>query len=266
MEAEANVLEGTEIVLVRHGRTVWNQLGKFQGAQDSPLLPEGIASAKALARRLAGSSSPIVCAYSSPLGRAWHTAEHLVAALNIELIAEPLLTERNYGCLEGLTHEEQWAKHPEVARKQSTRDEDFAPPGGGESRADVKKRASAALLAIARRHPKQRVLVVTHSGLLSSLMNVVLNQRPNPNPRLRTLRLANTALNLLRWSGDGWQLVLWGDVGEFAAAPPVAASSGAGSHLLGACASSPARLVLSAGAVGVLLGAATTAAWFRRCQ
>ena len=60
-------------------------------------------------------------------------------------------------------------------------------------------------------------------------MNVVLNQRPNPNPRLRTLRLANTALNLLRWSGDGWQLVL-GDVGEFAAAPPVAASSGAGSH------------------------------------
>ena len=90
-------LEGTEMILVRHGRTEWNAQGRYQGSKDSPLLPEGRKSAAAIGQRLATSKRPIVCVYSSPLGRAWSTAQLIVAELpSVPLIAERLLTERNY--------------------------------------------------------------------------------------------------------------------------------------------------------------------------
>jgi hypothetical protein len=54
-------------------------------------------------------------------------------------------------------------------------------------------------------------------------MNRVLNQKHQPNPRVRALALPNTAINMLRWKGDEWQLVVWGDVGEFST-PPVSAT------------------------------------------
>jgi 2,3-bisphosphoglycerate-dependent phosphoglycerate mutase len=245
-----NQLDGTEIILVRHGRTEWNAQGRYQGSKDSPLLPEGHASAKAVGKRCATSKKPIVCVYSSPLGRAWTTAQHIAAELHMVPVSEESLTERNYGCLEGLTHDEQWAQHPEAAHKHSTRDESWAPPGGGESRLQVRKRAADGLLAIARRHPRQRVLVVTHSGLLASLMTECLGQKPNPNPRVRTLKLANTALNLLRWSGDGWQLVLWGDTGD---------------DFVSAASQAPrAALVLAAGVAGALLGLGAATVVFSR--
>jgi probable phosphoglycerate mutase len=246
-------LDGTEIILVRHGRTVWNAEGRYQGSKDSPLLPEGRESAQAVGRRLATSKHPIVAAYSSPLGRAWSTAQLIVAELprSVPLIAEALVTERNYGCLEGLTHDEMLTQHPDAAQKHMTRDESYSPPGGGESRLAVRRRAAEGLLAIARRHPGQRILCVTHSGLLASLMTECLNQKPNPNPRIRTLKLANTALNMLRWSGDGWQLCLWGDTGdEFrAAVSPYARFA-----------------LLGASLAGVVLGATVAALAFRRSK
>ena len=70
----------------------------------------------------------------------------------------------------------------------------------------------------------QRILVVTHSGFLATIMRGVLCQAPQPNPRIRSLAIPNTAINVLRWSGDGWQLVLWGDVADFPparTAPPL---------------------------------------------
>ena len=92
---------------------------------------------------------------------------------------------------------------------------------------DLASERQAALLAIARRHPGERVLVVCHSGLLASLMTGVLGLEYTPNPRLRALAFPNTAINLLVWHGDSWTLTLWGDTGEFAAADGVAPAGGA---------------------------------------
>lgn len=42
-----------KLYFVRHGRTVWNQEGRFQGASgDSPLLPESIETLKRLGQYL----------------------------------------------------------------------------------------------------------------------------------------------------------------------------------------------------------------------
>ena len=48
----ANDIKGSTILLIRHGETEWNSLGKWQGQQDSPLTNQGISQAAALGNRL----------------------------------------------------------------------------------------------------------------------------------------------------------------------------------------------------------------------
>ena len=232
-EDASPIAEGTEILLVRHGKTVWNGEDRIQGSCDSPLTPAGEAAARALGVRLSRCASqttgsgaqppmPIVACYSSPLGRAWQTALRIAAPLGLEVRPAPELRERAYGVLEGLTKAERLARLPEICRRNDTRDATYAVPGGGDSREAVRTRARTALHALAVAHPGQRILVVTHSGLLSALIVDLLEVAPNSNPKVRFFAVPNAALNLLRWHGDAWQLVVWGDVGEFDTPPPLA--------------------------------------------
>ena len=39
----------TKLILIRHGRTLWNSSGKFQGQSDIELSQEGISQAEKLA-------------------------------------------------------------------------------------------------------------------------------------------------------------------------------------------------------------------------
>ncbi|MFI5269978.1 MAG: phosphoglycerate mutase family protein, partial [Chloroflexota bacterium] len=45
--------ESTRLLIARHGETIDNAAGRWQGWSDSPLSPLGLAQAAALARRLA---------------------------------------------------------------------------------------------------------------------------------------------------------------------------------------------------------------------
>ena len=212
--------EGTELILVRHGETVWNVEGRMQGSEDSPLTTEGEAQVEALAWRLWRSGSrPITCIYTSPLGRAQGTAEILAnggsaGAPAPRISIEADLVQRRVGVLEGLTDAETMAKCPDVAAANATGDEDYAPPGGGESRAQVRQRALRALAAIASRHPGERVLVVTHGAVLAAVARGVLGAEgwSFGGPQLA---FPNAAVNLLRWKAARWQLATWGDTGEF---------------------------------------------------
>ena len=206
-------LEGTELIIVRHGKTVWNEQGKVQGACDSPLVRDGKTGAKAVGRRLRYSTRPIVAIYASPLGRAWKTAELIARGMGFHetLIPDYDLRERAFGVLEGLTWQEMQEQQPEAHRMNATRDEHYAAPGGGESRAEVRARMLTCVERIARKHPGERILCVTHSGCMASLVRAILGMPTAAN----SPELPNTAINLLVWKGGGWRLKLWGDIGEF---------------------------------------------------
>ena len=64
---------------------------------------------------------------------------------------------------------------------------------------------------IARKHPGERILCVTHSGCMASLVRAILGMPTAAN----SPELPNTAINLLVWKGGGGRLKLWGDIGEF---------------------------------------------------
>ena len=208
-------IEGTELLLVRHGETEWNLQKRWQGRENSPLTLVGVEAAIRLGRRLRGAG---ICAvYTSPLGRAAATAKLVANSLELAPVECTDVIERAYGVFEGRTLEQAREMYPAEYARNRQREWDYALPGGGESRADAAERGRRALLRIAEAHPGGRVLVVLHSGLLAAIMSSVLGLSPQPNADIRALALPNTAINMLRWKGSGWTLVLWGDTGEFEA-------------------------------------------------
>lgn len=62
------------LYLVRHGKTVFNTVGRLQGWSDSPLTEEGVAVAAALGRALACRNEVFDAAFSSTSPRAADTA------------------------------------------------------------------------------------------------------------------------------------------------------------------------------------------------
>ena len=92
-----------KLYFVRHGRTVWNLEGRFQGAGgDSPLLPESIDTLKELGQYLKDISFDKI--YSSDLPRAVNSAEIIQRQLTnpCPLESVPELREWHLGKLEGL--------------------------------------------------------------------------------------------------------------------------------------------------------------------
>lgn len=94
-----------QIWLLRHGETEWSRSGRHTGRTDVVLTERGEAGARALAPRL---DRPWAAVLSSPLQRAWRTAE--LAGLSPS--REPDLMEWDYGPAEGLTTAELSAERP----------------------------------------------------------------------------------------------------------------------------------------------------------
>ncbi len=91
------------VYLTRHGKTIFNTMGRTQGWVDSPLTDAGKSVAENLGRGL--SEIEFTGVYSSDMGRAVETAR-IVSGLNevgteVAVIKNPGLRETNYGKYEG---------------------------------------------------------------------------------------------------------------------------------------------------------------------
>lgn len=96
------------IYLVRHGQTVFNAAGRFQGHSDSPLTALGEIQARRVGERLAGLVPPGTPMLVSPLGRTLHTARLIREAMGHAgpVTEEPRLAEVTMGCWDGMTGED----------------------------------------------------------------------------------------------------------------------------------------------------------------
>lgn len=92
-----------KLYFVRHGRTLWNQEGRFQGASgDSPLLDESIQTLTKLGQYL--KATPFDKIYSSDLPRALKSAKIIQGQLErvCPLESIPDIREWQLGKLEGM--------------------------------------------------------------------------------------------------------------------------------------------------------------------
>jgi broad specificity phosphatase PhoE len=149
----------TRILLVRHGQSVWNADGRWQGQADPPLSDLGVDQAAAAA----GSDAVggVRALYSSDLERARHTAQLMGVRLGLAPVVDERLRERHAGGWEGRTRveiDEGWPGYLESGRR----------PPGYEPDDSVLARVLDALSAIATAHTGD-VLVVTHGGVVRTV-------------------------------------------------------------------------------------------------
>lgn len=198
-------MQATEIYLVRHGQTESNQAGKIQGQSNSPLSPLGIQQSKALAQRLKGIKFSSFI--SSPLERALETSRHLGNEINMAPEADRNFQEISFGEVEGLTWPEVEILHPELCKQWKYHVLDKSLPGG-ESRQDLVSRVMPALQKLVKTHPGQKILVVTHGGLLAAIFGEVLGIPSGTRPQCA---IDNTSINILRFKNNKWKIKTWGD-------------------------------------------------------
>lgn len=183
--ALADVLERvsgarTRIWLIRHAQSTWNAQGRWQGRANPPLSERGRAQARDLADALRGERLGLLV--TSDLARAAETAACVGKGLGLTPRPEPALREIDAGRWSGRTR-------PEIVRDDGDALAQFdsgdpeARAGGAECRREVAERARRALREIVETAGVQRIGVVTHGGVVRSL--------------LRELELANSGFTVL---------------------------------------------------------------------
>lgn len=149
------------LYLVRHGETDWNLEHRIQGSTDIPLNSTGRTQAVTTGALLARRNWDAVI--SSPLSRAAETGSIIAGAVGLpDPTTVGALVERNYGAAEGLTGEQIEAQFP-----------GDMPVPGRETREHVVGRVLPALMEIAEAHPDQSVIVVSHGGVIRSVLNAI---------------------------------------------------------------------------------------------
>lgn len=120
-----------QLVIFRHGQSVWNLENKFTGWVDVELTEKGVEEAKNAGLKLKGFKFDL--AYASSLQRAQKT---LALALeqsgqsDIPVTYNQALNERMYGDLQGLNKADTVVKFGEEQVKIWRRSFDIAPPNG----------------------------------------------------------------------------------------------------------------------------------------
>jgi broad specificity phosphatase PhoE len=157
----------TRFGLIRHAQTWCNREKKIQGQSDSPLTTDGKRQAARWGRLL----KPLVWnrIIASDLGRARRTAELINADLKLPLTTDSRLREQNWGLWAGKTIAQLKTEIPRELKEQEKAGWAFCPPGG-EDRRQVQIRSQSALVAAAAQWPGNNILVVTHEGVIKSLI------------------------------------------------------------------------------------------------
>ena len=185
------------LFMIRHGETTGNVQKLFYGNMDLPLTETGRDQARALRPLLENYRFDRV--YSSDLSRAAETAQLALPGCKPE--QTPLLREYEMGTLCGKTHKEGLAlygylnSHYEVA--------------GGESPAQVAARLQTFLNdALAR--GDERVAVFTHSGVMKTMMLLVLGM----DCATSNLQSTNCNVAVFRHLQNRWTLSVWNLAGD----------------------------------------------------
>lgn len=156
--------EARRLILLRHGRTAWNETGRAQGHADVELDDVGHAQAAAAAAYLATLAPAAL--WSSDLGRARQTCVYLEKETGLTATYDPVLREYDVGARQGLTLPEFAERFPAEHAAWLRHDQTLVVPGE-ESTADVAARIVPAMQAALWSVPEGRTgVVVTHGAAL----------------------------------------------------------------------------------------------------
>jgi broad specificity phosphatase PhoE len=181
----------TVLYLVRHGETIWNVEGRYQGQLDPPLNDRGQRQAHATAAQLAPLNFAAI--FSSDLARARQTAETLADITGLPVQLEPRLREINQGEWQGVLIEHIRRRWPDELYAWEQDPWQHQPPGG-ETLDQLQQRLFGAIDEIMARHPKDPVAVFSHKLPIALLK---IRHQNYPVDQIWTLLPANGTWEIL---------------------------------------------------------------------
>ena len=149
--------------LLRHGET--ERGGGFRGRIDDALTAEGWRQMRAAV----GAPAPWQALVSSPLQRCAAFAAELAARHGLPLQLEDGLRELDFGAWEGQSAAELWQRDADALGRFWNDPYAFTPPDG-EPLVDFEARVLDAVARLQQRYAGQRLLVVTHGGVMRLLL------------------------------------------------------------------------------------------------
>lgn len=163
------------IFILRHGETEADLLDVHEGRADYPLTTKGHFQASKMAKYFSIRYQPDVI-ISSPMTRTRQTTEHILKFCNAKLEFDERLMEWNNGLLAGMDRTEAMEKFP-------------LPPNGrpiteaieeGESELAFRHRVEEAIFEILEKYKNcHQILIVSHGGSISHILNILLNHSIN---------------------------------------------------------------------------------------
>jgi probable phosphoglycerate mutase len=180
----------TNIILCRHGETVWHAENRYAGISDIDLTPRGHDQAAQLAdwAQTAGLSA----IYASTLSRAQVTAAASATTTGMGVRVDERLRELDFGEGEGMTSAEMEQQFPK-ALAHFRADPAIHHLPGGEDPFKAADRFVTCLRDIAQQHPDGRVLVVAHTTAirlaLCQMIGIPLREYRRVFPAIRNCSL-----------------------------------------------------------------------------
>ena len=187
----------TKLILIRHGQTVWNKLGRYQGQADVELSDAGKKQAELLGENFPYDN--VAAVYSSNLKRAVETAQAVADKFNLSVNPCQEFREINFGEWEGLTYEEihgKWPKEHEMLFKSP--DKLVCP--GGEGFKDVQERAVERMQEIIRENDGKQVVIAAHGGVIRTMLCHALGLSLQ---NMWHIKQDNTAINVVSAYNEG---------------------------------------------------------------
>ena len=163
-----------KMYIIRHGQTPWNARKCLQGRSDVDLNENGIYLAELTGKALRDVT--IDMAFTSPLIRAKHTAQCILAGREVPIIEDERLIEISFGIYEGCCYAEENRQVPQQWIENFFHaPQDYVAAPGGESLDDVEKRTRNFMEDICSRKELQdkTILISTHGCALRGLLNSI---------------------------------------------------------------------------------------------
>jgi broad specificity phosphatase PhoE len=197
----------TELLLIRHAHIDTGNPPRLCGQLDLPLSRKGREQLASLCCELPFATRPAVL-YSSPLIRAVETAEALGRAWGLHLRIDRALGEISCGALEGQPIAQLEREQVDLWERNLAQQDDHFRWPGGESYADFRRRIVEALDRIAEAHPDRDAAIVTHSGVIAQVLNLLKGRpaavwdqdRPDPLTLTEVTWAAGGPVHLHRFS------------------------------------------------------------------
>lgn len=184
-----------EIILIRHGVTLWNVEARIQGISDVELSPEGLRQAELLAKNFPFDKVDAV--YSSDLSRAKNTAKFVADKFNLPVQTTSALREVDFGIWEGKSFAELEKYEADTLKIFHTKPDELR-LNRAETFQQAQARAMNEIKKIIAYHEsdgESRVVAVAHGSINRAILCAILDI---PLKNLWRLSQFNTAINIFR--------------------------------------------------------------------